>query len=376
MKRAVATSLTVAKSIMAIATVTQTPGGVALMDDAERRVGRRMMLGLAAAALAGAAPSASMPEGATLLVAGPDGGLVDVWAQWLEPTLRRVIAPDTGLRLDVVGGADGVTAANQFEARIAPDGSTALLLPGSAAMAWLVGDPRARFDAARWVPALAGITPSLVASRISAGRILGGAPLRLAAASPTGPDLPAMLALDLLGANWQPVFGLSEAAAQVALAQGSVDAVCLHGRRVLDMSYALRAAGAPPIFTFGVVDEAGQPQRDPAFIDVPDASELMPAGAAADERLRAAWRATIAAGQLEVALVLPQLTPAAMVALWRRGCAQAVGSAPVQAQAISIGVRALSVPWATASTAAVTADGPSLLALRHWLATRLEYRPG
>ena len=344
------------------------------MDDARTRLGRRSAIGLAAAALVAAAPA--IPDGAALLVAGPDGGLVDQWAEWLEPSLRRVLAPDTGLRRDVVGGLDGVTAANQFEARIQPDGSTGLLLPGSAAMAWLVGDPRARFDAARWVPALAGVTPSLLASRISVGRILGGAPVRLAASGPAGADLPAMLALDLLGANWHPVFGLSETTAQTALAQGSVDAVCLHGRRVLDMSYALRASGAPPIFTFSTADEGGQPQRDPAFIDVPDAMELMKAGAPADEHLRAAWRATIAAGQLEVALVLPQLTPAAMVALWRRACAQAVGSPPLQAQAVSLGVRPLPVPAATVSTAAVTTDGPSLLALRHWLATRLDYRPG
>jgi hypothetical protein len=331
--------------------------------------------GSAAGAVMGAAP-APPAETPGLLVAGPDGGLIELWAEWLEPSLRKVLAPETGLRHDVVGGLDGVTAANQFEARIAPDGSTGLLLPGSAAMAWLVGDPRARFDAARWVPALVGVTPSLLASRVSVGRILGGAPVRLAASGPAGPDLPAMLALDLLGANWRPVFGLNDAAAQEALAQGSVDAVCLHGRRVQDMSYALRAAGAPPIFTFAAADDSGQPQRDPAFIDVPDATELMPAGAPADERLRAAWRATIAAGQLEVALVLPQLTPAAMVALWRRACAQAAGSPQVQAQAVSMGVRALAVPAATASTAAVTIDAASLLALRHWLATRLDFRPG
>lgn len=324
--------------------------------------------------LAGAAPVLS--ENAGLLVAGPEGGLVDIWAQWLDPVLRRVMAPDTGLRREVVGGADGVTAANQFEARIAPDGATALLLPGMAAMAWLVGDPRAHFDAARWVPALAGVTPSLLASRISAGHILGGTPLRVAAANPTGPDLPAMLALDLMGANWRPVFGLSDDAAQTALAQGSVDAVCIHGRRVLDMSYALRAAGAPPVFTFGEVDEAGQSLRDPAFADIPDAAELMPATNSASDRIHTAWRATIAAGQLEVALVLPQLTPAAMVALWRRACAQAVGSTPLQARAVAAGVRALPVPAATVSTAAVMTDAASLLALRHWLATRLDYRPG
>ncbi len=346
------------------------------MGDARYRMGRRSVLSLAAGVLIGAAPAPVTPDGVGLLVAGPDGGLVDRWAEWLTPTLSRVLAPDTGLRRDIVGGTDGVTAANQFEARIVPDGTTALLLPGSAAMAWLVGDPRARFDAARWVPALAGVTPSLVASRVSAGRILGGAPLRLAASGPTGPDLPAMLELDLLGANWHPVFGLDETTAQVALAQGSVDAICLHGRRVLDMSYALRAAGAPPIFTFGMTDETGQVQRDAAFIDVPDATELLRAGARANEHLRAAWRATIAAGQLEVALVLPQLSPASMVALWRRACAQAAGSPAVQAQAVALGVRALSMPAATACTGAVTTDSASLLALRQWLATRLDYHPG
>ena len=337
-------------------------------------LGRRGLLALGAAVLAGAAPM-TLPDGATLLVAGPDGGVVDRWAAWLEPTLRRVVAPGAGLRRDLVGGMDGVTAANQFEAQVAPDGATALLLPGAAAMAWLVGDPRARFDAARWVPALAGVTSSLVASRVSAGRILGGTKLRIAAPDPAGPDLPALLALDMLGASWKPVFGLDEAAARDALARGQVDAVCLHGRRAAEGARALAVAGAPPIFTFGVPDENGLPRRDPAFAGVPDVAELLPA-LPGDRSLHAAWRATIAAGQLEVALVLPQFTPAALVALWRRACAQAVGSGAVQAQAVSAGVRPLPVPAATASTVTVVADAAALLALRRWMATRLDYRPG
>jgi hypothetical protein len=345
------------------------------MDDARAGIGRRAMLGLGAAIVTGAAAATTFPEGATLLVAGPSGSTVDLWAEWLEPTLQRVLAPKAGLHRDLVGGVDGVTGANQFEARIAPDGTTALLLPGAAAMAWLVGDPRARFDAARWVPALAGVTPSLVASRISTAHILAATPLRIAASGPAGPDLPALLALDLLGANWSPVFGLNETAAQQALAQGAVDAICLHGRRVVEMARNLAAAGVPPIFTFGMVDETGQPQRDPAFPDVPDAAELLGASLPEDQ-LRNAWRATVAAGQLEVALVLPRFTPAAMVALWRRACAQAAESDMVQAQAGPIGVRPLPGLAATASTSAVTADAAALLALRHWLATRLDYRPG
>ncbi len=353
-------------------------GGKRLMHHAGRGIGRRAMLGLGLGAglVLGRARAAStpFPDGATLLVAGPSGGTVDTWAQWLVPAIGRALPPGTAVRKDPTGGVDGVTGANQFDALAVPDGCTALLLPGAAAMAWLVGDPRARFDAAHWVPALAGVTPGLVVSRLSLAQILGGAPVRIAAASPAGLELPALLALDLMRTHWRPVFGLSMEAARNALAQGTVDAVCLHGRNVAAMARAYAAAGAPPIFSFGVVDDEGRRQRDPVFTDLPEAGELLNQRAPGGS-LRDAWRATAAAAQLDTALVLPQLTPASMVALWRWACTQAAGSEQLQAQASSVGVRPLSTPGATASTAAVAATAPALLELRHWLATRLDYHP-
>ena len=331
-------------------------------------VSRRGLLGLAATVGLGAT-AAPFPDGATLLVGGPGGGAIDGWAEWLTPSLGHGLAPGTTMRKDVVGGEDGVTAANQFEARAVPDGGTALLLPGSAAMAWLVGDPRAHFDAARWVPALAGVTPGLVVAR--SPHLATGSSLRIAAGVPGGSELPALLALDLMGAEWAPVYHLSGEAAASALAQGQVDAICLHGRRVPNLAEHLASAGFAPAFTFGVVDATGQRQRDPDFPDTPTAAELFSPTAGA--KLQAAWSATAAAAELEVALVLPQLTPAAMVALWRRACAQAVGT--VQAQAAAVGVRTQPSPAATASTNAVLVEQPVLLELRSWLASRLNYRP-
>ncbi len=338
-------------------------------------VSRRSVLGsaLALATVAAAPAAAPFPEGATLLVAGPEGGPVDAWAGWLTPSLGRALPPGTPLRKDLVGGVDGVTGANQFEARTVPDGGTALLLPGSAAMAWLVGDPRAQFDVAQWIPALAGVTPGLLVSRGPFGGA-GGPTLRIAASGPAGPELPALLALDLLGVAWTPVFGLSDAAAMDAISRAQVDAICLHGRRVPDLARLLAATGVVPAFSFGSVDEAGRRLRDPAFPSTPDVSELL-ATRLGDTPLRKAWRATAAASELEVALVLPHLTPAAMVALWRRACAQAVGSGAVQEQASAVGVRPLGALAATASTMAMLADTASLLELRNWLATRLNYRP-
>ncbi len=98
-------------------------------------------------------PATPFADGATLLVAGPESGATDRWAALLGPALGRGLPPGTQVHTEAVGGPDGVTGANQFEARTTPDGTTALLLPGSAALAWLVGDPRARFDAAHWMPA-------------------------------------------------------------------------------------------------------------------------------------------------------------------------------------------------------------------------------
>ncbi len=249
---------------------------------------------------------------------------MDSWAEWLAPGLGRALPPGTPLRKDLVGGVDGVTGANQFEARIVPDGGTALLLPGSAAMAWLVGDPRARFDVGQWVPALAGVTPGLVMSRLPLPAH-GGAPLRVAASGPTGPELPALLALDLLGAAWVPVFGLTDACGDDALAAGQVDAVCLHGRRVAELAQTMAAAGAAPAVLLRQRRRGGAAPARPGLPG--DAGrQRVAGGAAGDAPLRTAWRATAAASELEVALVLPQLTPAAMVALWRRACAQAIGS--------------------------------------------------
>lgn len=336
------------------------------------RLTRRSLLGGSALLLAAAAPVA-FPDGATLLVAGPGGGPVDDWAGWLLPGLGRALPPGTAVRKDVVGGVDGVTGANHFEARTEPDGGTAMLLPGSAATAWLVGDPRARFDAGHWVPALAAVTPGLVVGRSPLHKVRS-APLRIAASGPAGAELPALLALDLLGVNWVPVFGLADGAAAGALAQNEVDAICLSGRRVPETAQVLAASGAAALVTFGATDGAGRRQRDPAFPDTPAVMELLVARPG-DETLTRAWQAVAAASELDVAMVLPQLTPAAMVALWRYAAAQAAGSDVVQAQASAIGARPVPAPAAAAGMGALLADPAAQLDLRRWMAMRLNYRP-
>lgn len=344
---------------------------------------RRRLMGLVAgAAIAGgtAARAASavvaFPDGATLLVAGPSGSNTDGWARLLAPPLSAALPGNPTLRTTESGGVDGVTGANQFDARVSPDGATALLLPGSAPLAWLVGDPRVHFDVTRWVPVVAVLGSGVLVGRRD---LLAAAPrarLRIAASTPAGPELAALLALYLLGIETAPVFGLPQGGpAENALARGRVDAVFLCGRDVPARAQALRPA--QPLFSTGTMDDLGAPVRDPQFPMVPTLEELCirlrgrpPVGA-----LYSAWRATAEAAQLDAGMVLPLLTPATIVALWRRAGAQAVSAPSLQTAGTQIAVRPVAAPAALVSIAAVATNSSALLELRRWLAVRFNWRP-
>ncbi|HTW27153.1 MAG TPA: hypothetical protein VME92_08505 [Acetobacteraceae bacterium] len=364
------------------------------------RIRRRRMLAAIAAAVAGPrigraatgeiagdegtvpeAPGAELSErGATVLVAGPHDGDSAAWAALLAPELQRVLQPGRALTTEMVGANDGVTGANRFEAQVAPDGTTALLLPGEAAMAWLVGDPRARYDAADWVPALAVVGPAVLAGRVGIEALVPGRAIRIGAGSPGGPDLPALLALDLLGVQLVPIFGLADAeAARNALAQQAVDVVLLRDRNVPALVAQTVAVGGVPLFSMGAVDETGHIGRDPLFPTLPALPELLQrvrGSAALANSLYPPWQAAAAASQLDVGLVLQPLSPPGLVALWRRAAATAVAAAPVETAAKSLGLRPLPVPAATAAIAAIAPDAATLLELRRWLGGRFNWHPG
>ena len=322
-------------------------------------------------------PTSPFPDGATLLVAGPDGGRLAEWGRLLAPGLSRSLPPGTGVRLTTAGAADGVTGANQFHARVTPDGSTLLLAPGAAVLAWLVGDPRAKFDVGAWVAVLAGLTPSIVVGRIAAQALRAGHPTRVAASGIEGPDLALLLGVELLGARAVPVDGVTEATLPAAIAHGGVDVALVRGDQVPARVATLAAAGARPIFSIGAADQAGDPARETAFPELPFLEELYtslhgrrPAGP-----LYRGWRAAAVASRLAFGLILGDLTPAAMVALWRRAGRDAADSLDFGLVAAAASLRALPGPAASSGTTPIAADMAALLALRQWLNSRFNWHP-
>ena len=303
-----------------------------------------------------AAPSDSPAYG--IVVAGPAGGRTDRWADLLVPAIGRGFASKLSMTRQNLGGIDGVTGANQFEARVEPDGTTGLLVPGSAMLSWLTGEMRARFDPARWVPLWVGLGGVVL---FSSTPLVKGQPFRMAAASPAGPELPALLALDILGID--VTLGASDLSGTAVLA-GPFNA----------MTPALAMqAGLRPVLTFGALTEQGTIGRDPNYPDVPTAMELTIDRAPKD--ILAALRSAVMATQLDVGLVLPALTPAASVALWRRACAALPTDPAILEQAGRVGTRQPTPDQVAMCTTSIAGNSGTLLTLRRWLATRYDWRP-
>lgn len=289
-------------------------------------------------ASAGRAPGARAGgDAATLLVPGPADGSA---ARWGTRLVEASLAGPLRLAPVLLGGADGVTAANRFAAEARPDGRTMLLLTGTAAQARLVGEQRARFDPAGWLPVCGALGD---ATLFGVGPLRGRErPIRLALPAAEAPETAALLWLDLAGIAAVPVLGLGAAASVAALAEGRVDAAVLRSVPALECQ---------PWFSLG---ESGP--RDGLVEPMPGGGPLL-----------VALAATAMASRLTGVLVLPALTDANLVAHWR-----AVAKNWSEASETA---RRLDGPEAAAALA-VTAPGPeAMLAYREWSLQRFGQQP-
>jgi hypothetical protein len=323
-----------------------------------------------------AAGVAALPDSATILIAGPSGGRLDRVATDLLPALMHGLPAGTRLQGDLVGGSDGVTGANQFEARGAPDGGSILLMPGEAALAWLVGDPRAQFKANQLSPIMSGVATGVLLGRYRLEAMPAATRLRIAAARPDGPDLAALLALDLLGLPPDPMFGFPDAATvEQAVLAHEADVAFVAGPDAPGRIERLGRAGLVPLFVLGMPAGDGAVVRDPMLPDVPTLPEMAARlrGSLPSGPLYESWRAVSVSAQLTFLLALPPLTPASLVSLWRQAGVHAVAVVP---PAEATGLRMLTGPETIAFVAPMTeATASTLMTLRRWLSARLGWQP-
>jgi tripartite-type tricarboxylate transporter receptor subunit TctC len=239
----------------------------------------------------GAALVLSAPAGAVdfagkridWIVPFQEGGGTDVWARFLAQPIARELPGKPTILIRNVPGGGSTTGANQFQQRAKPDGLTLLGTSGSTQFPYLLDDPRVRYDYKDWTPLLASPTGGVVYVRPELGiksaaeikKILNE-PMKYGSQGATSLDLVPLLAFELLGMKVEPVFGMEgRAAGRLAFERGEAKIDYQTSSAYLSKVVPLVNEGkAVPLFSWGMLDEAGNLQRDPTFANLPHFGEV------------------------------------------------------------------------------------------------------
>ncbi|HRP22560.1 hypothetical protein [Thauera sp.] len=308
-----------------------------------KMLGRSNFIGLSVA-LATATVAASTPVRAEtadfskktieFIVPFGVGGGSDTWARFNAPFLGKYLPGNPTVVVKNLPGGGSITGANQFAARAKADGLSLLGTSASTQFPYLLGDPRVRFEYKDWQVVLAAPTGGVtyintnlgVKSLADLGQ-LKGQRLVYGSQGATTLDLVPLLAFRLLGLDVHHVFGMkSRGEGRLAFERGEANIDFQTTSAYLKSSLGMVQEGkAIPLFTMGMLDDAGNLVRDANFPDLPHVGEAIeivtgkpPAGIEWE-----AFRALLIAGfPAQKLMVLPKATPQPIVEAYRAAVRQ------------------------------------------------------
>ncbi len=245
-----------------------------------RRAALVLAAGATAFALSGPAQAEVSFAGKTIeyLIPFSPGGGSDTWARFNAPLLSKYLPGNPTVVVINEPGGGSTKGANLFAARAKPDGLTIFGTSGSTQFPYLLGDPRVRYEYKDWEIAWAAPTGGVVYTTpktgvTSAAEIgkLKGQKLVYASQGATSLDLVPLLGFKLMGLDVQHVFGFKgRGDGRLAFERGETNIDYQTSSAYLKNVQPLVDAGeAVPLFSWGVLDEAGEIVRDPTFPDIP-----------------------------------------------------------------------------------------------------------
>ncbi|EHD13758.1 hypothetical protein CIN_11170 [Commensalibacter intestini A911] len=252
-------------------------------------------------------------EDFSFLVGGPEKSALGEWATQFSSSFATSLQETAPLPVKYTTGYDGVTGANLFDTRTSPDGNTALVTSGSAFIASMAGDKRVHFDCERWIPILTGLSPSVTIARQpfhnSIPDLLKNRSMKVAVTSVIGRELPTLLGIELLKINTIPVDGFTDYPTAInALKKGDVDALQLSTHESVAQIPELLKDGLHVFFSLDNSTTYG-----PRFSDLYNQFRHYKTA----NTLFDAWNAIALASRMSVAIMLPMLTPSALVSKWK-----------------------------------------------------------
>lgn len=251
---------------------------------------RRRALGLfgaAAAALTLGAPAQAQVDfsGKTVewIIPFGTGGGSDTWARFNAPFLSKHLPGNPTVVVVNEPGGGSTRGTNLFTQRAQPDGLTILGTSGSTQFPYLLGDPRVRYEYQDWSVVMVGptggvayVSPSTGVESIEDVASLQGQRLVYASQGATSLDLVPMLAFKLLGLDVNYVFGFGgRGDGRLAFERGEVNIDYQTSSAFINNVTPLIDEGtAIPLMSWGVLDDDGNPQRDPTFPELPILEEV------------------------------------------------------------------------------------------------------
>ncbi|SHE51037.1 tripartite tricarboxylate transporter substrate binding protein [Vibrio gazogenes] len=278
-----------------------------------------------------------------------EGGGTDTWARFFGPYFSQSLPGNPVVVIRNIPGGGSTKGANQFARRASDNGLDVLASSASTHYTYLLNDRRVRYDYNDWTPVLATPTGGVVYISADEGiknaeqlvNNLDKLQFKYASQGATTIDLVPLLALDLIGADVQAVFGMKgRGAGRLAFERGEVNIDSQTSSAYLKKVVPLVKEGkAIPLFSFGVVDDQGHLQRDPNFPDLPHFGEVyqLAKGDIDSSQGFKVWRSFFIAGFVaQKVFFLPKSTPQEVQDAWRDAMIKLVAEPDFQKRAKEI----------------------------------------
>lgn len=254
----------------------------------------------------------------TFWVPYKEGGGTDTWARFLASWMPKYLEGEPRIVIRNVTGGGAIGGGNEFSRRAKSDGTDLLATAGGLQLPFLLGDERVQYVYDDWYPAFASPFGGVVYMRADAVpetlSDLLNTELGFASIDASGSDLVPLMAFSLLGFDTKVTFGMKgRGPARLSMLRGEVDLDYQTSSSYVKNVEPMVAGGKmKPLFSFGVIDENGDVQRDPTFPDMPSFPEFyeMVHGKPLEGPGFDAWKAVYAAGfAYQKFVVMPNEVP-------------------------------------------------------------------
>ncbi|MEM7463327.1 MAG: hypothetical protein AAF362_11690 [Pseudomonadota bacterium] len=219
----------------------------------------------------------------TWVVGFREGGGTDRLTRVLQTKMSENLPGNPNVIVLNKPGGGSVTASNDFHANAPADGTMLIMASTSGLLPVLMGSKVAKYDPNEWV-AITGFARGASLYAISDDIGVGGkdmkadyealknANIRFGTETPLSAELLDFVSMEMLDIDANYLFGLSSKDAEAAFQRGEMNMNTDNTR-----SYLKDYGEDPkvnPVWSYGVIDENGDLQRDPDLPDVPTFPEF------------------------------------------------------------------------------------------------------